>query len=464
MPVQLRTKSSRVASICAVVSVVSGCEHYTRADLPASALPATSVARLDHANAGNVAGPLSVTQVAALAVANSPDLRAARSQHGVSEAQVFLAGILPNPTVTGSLLPLAAGPAGAGPTANGPGGSSTLAWNVGLSYDVRSLVTRTTRRASAVAAAHALDASLLWQEWQTVGQARLLAVDLIEGDRLLALLDKARALSSNRAAATRAALSRNDATLATAAPDFAAEQTARGAYDDQQRTQSSRRHQLAALLGLAPDAPLALVATPDLPSLDERQIADALASLPDRRPDLAALRFGYQAQDAKLRTAILSQFPNLTFGVTGGSDNSNIRNVGPQIGLEIPLFDRNQGQIALERATRAQLRAEYAARLTAAYGQVRSMSLEIAELRRQISEQSRDLPELQRNADAAARARDAGNLDERSALDLIGAYLAKRQSLAVLEQTLDEQIVQVSTLVGAGLPPLAVRSLQDGRT
>ena len=53
---------------------------------------------------------------------------------------------------------------------------------------------------------------------------------------------------------------------------------------------------------------------------------------------------------------------------------------------------------------------------------------------------------------------------ERSALDLIGAILPEQQSLAVLEQTLDEQIVQVSTLVGAGLPPLAVRSLQDGRT
>ena len=446
---------ARIAA-CAALAAVTACERYTNAPLPEGATLAPSIANLQ-ASGANISGTLSVADIAALAAANSPDLVAARAQRGVSQAQVFQAGILPNPTVTASILPLAAGAAGAGPTGTGPSGSSTIAWNAGLSYDIRSLVTRHTRREEALQSARALDASLLWQEWQTIAQARLLAVDIIDGDRVLNLLAHAMDLAVSRATASRAAVAAGNATLATAAPDVAAEQTASSAYDDQARTQAGRRHQLAALLGLAPGAPLALATTADLPNVSETETLQALQTLPIRRPDLAALRYGYQAQDAKLRTAILSQFPNLTFGVVGGSDNSNIRNVGPQIGLDLPIFDRNQGNIAVERATRAQLRAEYTARLAAASGQVQAALQDIAQIRRQIAAQQAGLPELRRNAQAAEAARRAGNLDERSALDLIGAYLAKEQLLATLEQTLQEQTVALATLTGAGLPPLIVQ-------
>jgi hypothetical protein len=42
-------------------------------------------------------GPLDIDDVAMIAVANNPDLRASRSKIAVAEAQVFAAGILPNP-------------------------------------------------------------------------------------------------------------------------------------------------------------------------------------------------------------------------------------------------------------------------------------------------------------------------------------------------------------------------------
>ena len=48
-------------------------------------------------------------QVALLAVQNNPDLRAVRAQHGVAQAQVLQAGLLPNPQFTGAFLPLVAG-------------------------------------------------------------------------------------------------------------------------------------------------------------------------------------------------------------------------------------------------------------------------------------------------------------------------------------------------------------------
>ena len=432
------------------LAMIAGCQSYTPLPLPAHAALATSLAGLDLEGV-NPAVPLGVAQVAVLAVANSPDLAATRSQRGVSRAQVLQAGVLANPSVTGSISPLVAGPA-----ASGPGGSATPAYGLSFSYDIRSLITRNSRRHEAAATARALDATLLWQEWQTIAQARLLAVDIIDGDRLLAILRRAQSLLQARADASRAALDRGDVTLTTAAPDLSALQAARGAALDQERVQLSRRHQLNALLGLAPDVTLILTSFADLPVIDPAAIEAGLPTLADRRPDLAALRFGYDAEDAKLRTAILSQFPNVTLGVTGGSDNSNVRNIGPQATLELPIFDHNQGQIALETATRAQLRAEYTSRLAAAEGQVGATLSEIAVIRRQLSALRGTLQPLRSEAATARSAQASGNLDERTALDLIVAPVNKEQEIATLEQTLAEQMVAVATLTGAGLPSLDV--------
>ena len=157
-----------------------------------------------------------------------------------------------------------------------------------------------------------------------------------------------------------------------------------------------------------------------------------------------------------MRAAILAQFPNLTFGVTGGSDNANVRTVGPQIGLELPIFDHNQGNIAIERATRQQLRDEYAARLAAADGQVRAMLSEIALLDRQLAAVRAELPTLQRAAARAEAAFGAGAIADRSYVDLVSARYAKEQDLVTIEQTLLEQQVALATLTGAGMPPVAL--------
>ena len=216
------------------------------------------------------------------------------------------------------------------------------------------------------------------------------------------LLKRTRDLLAERERRSRSALAAGNSTLSTVAPDVAALQAAQTQVNDLQRQQLARRHQLNALLDLAPDVALPLASVPDLPPFDPDAVERALPTLAVRRPDLVALQLGYRAQDAKLRAAILAQFPNLTFGITGGSDNSNVRNIGPQIGLELPIFDRNQGNVAIEQATRQQLHDEYAARLAAADGQVRAMLTEIALLRQQLAMSRRDLA-------GTARAARGGN-------------------------------------------------------
>jgi hypothetical protein len=75
-----------------------------------------------------------------------------------------------------------------------------------------------------------------------------------------------------------------NATLATLSPDLAAAGAIQKAYDDLERLQLSRRHQLNALLGLEPGAKLALVAPANVPHIDPAAIRRQLATLADRRP------------------------------------------------------------------------------------------------------------------------------------------------------------------------------------
>jgi outer membrane protein TolC len=430
----------RLPRLLGLCLVQAACAQYQPLPLPRHPALASSVAALQH---GGQALPRSLTlaDVSMLAVRNNPDLRAARTQHGVAQAQLLQAGLPPNPQLTASILPLVAGPA------------TTTAWNAALSYDFKSLVTLSTRRRAAREAARQVDAQLLWQEWQVIGQARLLAIDVIEGDHSLEVLKRNRALLAERQRRSRDALAAGNATLSSVAPDIAAFQAAQTQVNDLERQQLARRHQLNALLNLAPDVPLPLDSAPDLPPLDADAIIAALPTLADRRPDLIALQLGYRSQDGKLRTAILAQFPNLTFGITGGSDNSNVRNIGPQIGLELPVFDHNQGNVAIEQATRQQLHDEYAARLSAADGQVRAMLAEIGLLRRQLAITRRDLASTAQAARAATTALGTATLDERSYVELVSAHYAKEQEVIAIEQSMLEQEVAIATLIGAGMPP-----------
>ena len=428
------------AALLLAAGTLAGCASYSPLPLPSRPRLAASADELP----GAPHRPLSVADVTVLALENNPDLRATRAQRGVAQAQLLQAGLLPNPSVTGSILPLAAGP------------GTTFAWNAGLSTDVTALVTLSARRRSARASARHVDAQIAWQEWQTVGQARLLATDVIEGDKILALLRRQSALLDGRVGRSRHAVAAGDATLTTLAPDIAAQQAARVQLQDQERQQLAKRHQLAALLNLSADTKLPLVAEPDLPALDLAAARAALPTLADRRPDLVALRLGYAAQDEKVRAAILAQFPKLTFGVTGGRDNTNVRNVGPQITLELPLFDRNQGNIAIERATRQQLHDEYAARLAASVGQVEAAASEIQQLRAQLARAERERASTARMARSAESALAQGGIDERSYVDLATTDIAKEVQIATLRQALLEQEVAIETNIGAGMPTLTL--------
>lgn len=428
----------RTSAAVALALLASACASYRPLPLPTA--PSQTLAA--QVQASFPAGPLSADRVAALVLRDDPDLVAARRQKGVARAQLLQAGLLPDPSFSGALLPLLAGP------------GDTLQWNAVVQEDLRALITLKARKQGARAAARQVDAQLLWQEWQVVGQARLLCAQIVAGERALAVLDETRDLFAERAHRLQGALDQGNTTLAVSAPDLAALQAARGQVDALERQQLTRRHQLNALLNREPDAPLELADTPAASPPALAAVDASAAEIAKRRPDLIALRLGYQAQEARTRQAILMQFPALSLGPGGGSDNSNVRNLGPEFTATVPIFDRNRGDIALQRATREQLRAEYQARLDQAYAQARAAVTELRQAERQLAVLRADLPGVRRAANQAASALRGGALDELGYVDLVSARLSKEAEVIALEQTVQEQAVTLALLTGAGLPSI----------
>ena len=430
----------------AALSGVTGCARYTPLPLATAPPLAADVRSLARAETIVATEPLSVAQVVDLALANNPDLKAARLRRAIAAGQTRQAGVLPNPSLTGAFLPLLSG------------GGAVPAWNIGLSQDIKALLTYRTRRRAAVDSERQVAADIVWQEWQVAGQARQVAGDLILGAASRQSYVAAYRLLAARNAKLEQALAARNVTLVTVAPDRVALQAARTALDALDQRQLALMHQLDALLGLAPDVVVPLATQIDLPRFDPAAIRAGLATLPDRRPDLIALRMGYAAADEQLRQAIVAQFPDVVLGGSVSSDSSKVINSGPNVAIGLPIFDRNQGNVAITRATRAQLQADYAARLATAVGTVGALLREMEQLTAQLAVARRDLPAARSAADRAQAAFGASNIDERGYVDLVYNRFAKEQEIMTLELGLLDRQVAIQTLVGDGLPTVDWRA------
>jgi outer membrane protein TolC len=384
---------------------------------------------------------LDITEVAMLAVVNNPDLKVARAAAGIAHAQAFAAGLLPDPR-----LNVASDVPDRGQAAK------MTTYYFGLIFDVIGMLTRAPRYAAARQDARKTDLNLLWMEWQVIAQARMLFVRLTQQRQLMDVLVQNRAVYANRYTLTQTALDRGLLTLTMVTPHLVALQDVDRQIHDLERLASITRHDLNFLLGIAPEVAVPLVGGAALPVLDEVAIESLLPDLPRRRPDLIALQAGYAAEDERYRVAIMTQFPVLTFGFERSRDATNVRQGGLNVSLNVPLFNRNRGMIAIERATREQLHVDYQQRLNTASSGIERILAEQRVDRRQLLEIDSGLVELSRAADKSNAAFRSHDIDALAFANLQAALLAKRTERITLEQAMLEQQVLLQSLIGGELP------------
>ena len=394
-------------------------------------LPTLSTHRFDPSDG------LDVTEVAMLAVTNSPELRVKRDELGIARAQAFAAGLLPDPQL---------GLSADFPRQSGAGLST--AYSLGLSEDISALLTRSSRRAAARSQASQVNLDLLWAEWQTVAQARLLF------DQVLNLrAQQARLTQEQDALATvsgyiHAALQAGNLTYDSASAGLNAEADVHKRLADTAIALHQAQSDLHQLLGLAPTAPLDLVGAPYASRPTPAQVQTALDDLPRRRPDLLALQAGYQSQEAKVRSAILAQFPALNIGFNTARDTSAVYTNGLSIGITLPLFDRNRGNIAIERATRQQLHDDYAARVLGTRSDMQRITRDLATLDQQLATLTAHARQLDQARASAERAWQAGTLDWPTYLAIRSNALGADLDLLATQQQRAMQSIALEALLG----------------
>jgi len=434
-------------STAVIILLLGGCASYQPKPLPLSINLSQNVDQLRKLTTVSPIVPeggLSLTEVAIFAVRNNPDLKAQRMQLGITRAQLFSVGLLPDPQLSANLDH---------PTGRVPG--TVNAFGIGLGYDIIPLINRGAQVDSAQQAEQQVRLDLLWQEWQVSQQGRTLAVRLAGERQQIALLQEMRDLYQERYQRSGEAVARGDLTLGVAGTDLAALLDTLSQINQLEQTSNDTRHALNLLMGLVPDAPLE-IRLPPLPRLPDGQaLSRELQTLPQRRPDLLALQAGYHSQEAKVRAAILSQFPSFSIGITRARDTGSLYTTGFNIGLNMPLFSGNRGAIAIERATREHLREEYQARLDQAAVDVDKLIRLQSIVAAQQMQLSKYVPTLKEMVDRGREAYQHGDIDALTFLNMENTWVSKRLEQISLDQTQRNNLIALQTLLampGDGTP------------
>ncbi|MBY8829481.1 TolC family protein [Hephaestia sp. CMS5P-6] len=407
-------------------------------DAPTSATLARAAAGIERPYLSptviDLSAPLDPDAIATIAVIANPDLKALRAKAGVADAQVFAARLLPDPTFS----------AGVHPILSGPDPLTELVGALGL--DINALRTRGVKLQQARAQAEQVRLDLAWAEWQTAGQARIQAVRVLGLQRSVALEQQTLTAQQALLRHTLDALGRGDIAADRAQAARTAAYDAETKLRTDQASLATARSELDKLLGLPPTTQLQLT-EPALPAPPPDPGA-LFALARDKRADLAALRAGYAAQEAAVHKAILDQFPSLNLTLDATRDTTGNKILGPTVDFTLPLWNRNRGGIAIERATRAQLKAEYDARLFQTRADIAAAVEGIAIARKQRDAAAANLPSLERYATATRRAATRGDLADAAAETAEQSLRDQQTLLAQSDEAIREQTIALELLTG----------------
>ena len=437
--------------------VVSGCVSYAPHPLiPDDELAALRSAGLDglvveHAAPGDgqvssqhpfdITDGLDESELVAVALTLNPELRARRLEIGEAEALLVGAGLLPNPEIGVAWR-------------TGIGSADGHSVDADLLMDILQPWQREARVDVATAHLDAVRAEIVADEWRLVRETRLRLLDLRSAVQVAETLDDAVGI---RVRMLDLANRSRDAGESTDLDASAAELELAETQRDQRFARAdvaTARRELNAVLGLPPeyeldisDAGMPDVITVFSDSSDEDLERRVLAG----RHELRALEAAYERSEHELRLAVLGQYPSLELGLGYERDSDGGSFLGPAAGVELPIFDRNQGEIAERLAARDRAHADYVATLHHLRAEAYDARAQLRTAREEVEAQQRDvLPRVRQNQDLIERAFRAGEL---RVLDWVAAQQrALRSRKTYLETLLRYQRGVIEIEAATGMP------------
>ena len=340
---------------------------------------------------------LDEAEIVAVALTLNPELRARRLAIGEAHALLVQAGVWPNPELGVKVRP-------------GLEDGNLLAAGVDLLLRLLRPGETAAKRAIAEARIDAARQDVLAEELRIAALARRARLDVLAAEHVVRLLQQEAALRDEAVTMVGRQREIGEATaLDQALVDLERASVRRELRLAEYGLETSRRS-LNAVLGLPPDhrVPLAGGLTfvvhegLDDEELDRRLLAG--------RFDLRAKEADYRAAEQELRLAVLRQVPWLKIGPSFERDIDGTKSLGPAAAIELPLFDRNQGEIAAKEAQRERSRAEWVSMLHRLRAQAFEARATVRRARSEVEVQQQEIELLLTRAEAlfegAFRARE----------------------------------------------------------
>lgn len=379
---------------------------------------------------------LSPDEAAALAIMLNPDLLAFREERRIAKGQLIAAGLLPNPDIDLQwLVPVA-------------GGLSAV--EIETAFDLTAaLLLRKPRIEQAKIRLEELNWEALDREWRLANETRRAFTGVTYWDRALDLNRQERAIADRTLAIIRA---QQAAGATTELEVLLAESEVAEIQRRARRLTGERRgalQQLNRLLGVPPNHATRLQ-TSDKP-LAYAKLTGELSELAQRirsRPDLKQAEQAYLGAEKQLHIATLGQWPHVGLGPSyeRGEGESSL---GAGLSVELPIFDRNQGEIAVSTAERRQKRHEYIALLHEARSELYDAWERLETLDGELSFYFSDIgPRLDRSLKLTEDAFEAGDLDLLQVLLLQSRVLTSKRE--ILEMLRDYHLAKTDLMQALG--------------
>jgi outer membrane protein, heavy metal efflux system len=314
---------------------------------------------------------------------------------------------------------------------------------------------------AAKAQASSVDLDIAWQEWQVAQSAKAAAYKVLSLQDQLVVARQADKLLREDQQTVQKALNLQLKTSVDLSAAQAGWQEAHSTVLELEGDLAKQRLALERLLGRNGQAPTPLRKQAFV-GAKPPQAAELSAGLEDRRLDLLALRRGYDSQEATVRAAVLARFPKTTAGASLARDTAGSATFGYSVAMDVPIFDSNQGNIAIERATRQKLFDEFVNRVFEGRNDIASGVAQIESLQRQVAFAQSAVPILERLVSDYGKALNAGSADVISYYSAYNDLDKKRIEVLKLRQELIDAWISLENASGMYLTGSTATSMPAG--